>query len=64
MGEGGRRERLLQMCGAFVEYAVMDDGSLGVRGSEKDSSVRMGSSHHRPLDGEIHCPYSRSAGPD
>src|ERR1700748_2327510 len=42
MGEGGRRERLLQMCGALLEYAVMDDGSLGIRGSEKDSGVRIG----------------------
>ena len=45
MGERGRRERLLQMCGALLEYAVMDDGSLGIRGSEKDSGVRIGCAH-------------------
>ena len=45
MGERGRRERLLQMCRAFVEYTVMDDGSLGVGGSEKNPGVRIGCAH-------------------
>jgi len=45
MGERGRSERLLQMRGASLEHAVLDDGGLGIHRSEKNFGVRIGCAH-------------------
>ena len=41
MRQCGRRERFLKKCHAFVQHALMDDGILGIGGSEKNFCLQM-----------------------